>query len=231
MDCSAPPGVLYAVLFVAGSPAATQNRRSLCNNIAQRVRMRANCFVTTIDSKFIVACGFWDHSFRVFNTDSAAITQIIYGHYDIVTCLARSECNITSDCYIATGSRDATVMLWDWSARLQMLVGESTAPGQLPTPRTTLTGHDREVTCVVISAELGLVASSSKDGPCLLHTVTGDLLRSLEPAVGFRSPELILLSREGFIFVKYDYGNLCAFTINGKLLESISHNDTIQDLC
>ena len=30
--------------------------------------------------------------------------QIVFGHYGVVTCLARSECNITSDCYIASGS-------------------------------------------------------------------------------------------------------------------------------
>ena len=45
------------------------------------------------------------------------ILQIIFGHYGVVTCLARSECNITSDCYIASGSEDCTVLLWHWNAR------------------------------------------------------------------------------------------------------------------
>lgn len=94
---------------------------------------------------------------RVFSADSARIVQIIFGHYGVVTCLARSECNITSDCYIASGSEDCTVLLWHWNARAQCIVGE----GDQPTPRAVLTGHDQPVNCVVISAELGLVISGS----------------------------------------------------------------------
>jgi WD40 repeat protein len=37
--------------------------------------------------------------------------QILFGHYGVVTC------NITSDCYIASGSEDCTVLLWHWNAR------------------------------------------------------------------------------------------------------------------
>lgn len=74
-----------------------------------------------------------------------------------MTCLSRSECNITSDCYIASGSADCTVLLWHWNARTQTIVGE----GEAPAPRATLTGHEQAVTAVVISAELGLVVSGS----------------------------------------------------------------------
>lgn len=88
---------------------------------------------------------------------SAKIVQIVFGHYGVVTCLSRSECNITSDCYIASGSADCTVLLWHWNARTQSIVGE----GEVPTPRTTLTGHEKPVSGVVISAELGLVVSGS----------------------------------------------------------------------
>ena len=38
--------------------------------------------------------------YRVFSADTAKIVQIVFGHFGLVTCLARSECNITSDCYI-----------------------------------------------------------------------------------------------------------------------------------
>lgn len=81
----------------------------------------------------------------------------MFGHYGVVTCLSRSECNITSDCYIASGSADCTVLLWHWNARTQTIVGE----GEAPAPRATLTGHEQPVTAVVISAELGLVVSGS----------------------------------------------------------------------
>lgn len=88
---------------------------------------------------------------------AAKIVQIVFGHYGVVTCLSRSECNITSDCYIASGSADCTVLLWHWNARTQTIVGE----GEVPTPRATLTGHEQPVSSVVISAELGLVVSGS----------------------------------------------------------------------
>ena len=40
-------------------------------------------------SRFVIAAGFWDNSFRVFSAETAKISQIIFGHYGVVTCLAR----------------------------------------------------------------------------------------------------------------------------------------------
>ncbi|XP_035904637.1 neurobeachin isoform X20 [Anopheles stephensi] len=201
-----------------------QNRRHLGDNFSQKLQIKSNCYVTTVDSRFLIACGFWDNSFRVFSTETAKIVQIIFGHFGVVTCLSRSECNITSDCYIASGSADCTILLWHWNARTQSIVGE----GEIPTPRATLTGHETAVTSVVISAELGLVVSGSINGPVLVHTTFGDLLRSLEAPKDFISPENITLSREGFIVVNYDEGSVAAYTINGKLLRYESHNDNLQ---
>uniref|UniRef100_A0A6B0VH61 Putative lysosomal trafficking regulator lyst n=1 Tax=Ixodes ricinus TaxID=34613 RepID=A0A6B0VH61_IXORI len=205
------------------------HKRHLGDTFSQHVRMRSCCFVTTVDSRFLVACGFWDKSFRVFSTESAKIIQIIYGHFGVVTCLARSECNITSDCYIASGSEDCTVLLWHWNARTQTIAGDNANP-DIPTPRATLTGHENEVTCIVVSAELGLVISGSRAGPVLVHTTSGDLLRSLEAPEHFGSPELCSLSREGMVLVCYGLGNLCNFTINGRRLRSESHHDNLQCL-
>lgn len=205
-------------------------RRHLGDNFSQKLRVRSNCFVTTVDSRFLVACGFWDNSFRVFSTETAKIVQIVFGHYGVVTCLSRSECNITSDCYIASGSADCTVLLWHWNARTQTVVGEGGGSGETPTPRATLTGHDQPISSVVISAELGLVVSGSQNGPVLVHTTFGDLLRSLEPPSGFRSPENIAMSREGVIVVNYERGHVAAFTINGKRLRHEAHNDNLQCL-
>ncbi|KAG5684962.1 hypothetical protein PVAND_014167 [Polypedilum vanderplanki] len=199
-------------------------KRHLGDNFSQKIKIRSNCYVTTVDSRFLVACGFWDNSFRVFSTETAKIVQIVFGHFDVVTCLSRSECNITSDCYIASGSADCTILLWHWNARTQSIVGE----GEVPTPRATLTGHEQAVTSVVISAELGLVVSGSINGPVLVHTTFGDLLRSLDAPEEFLSPENITMSREGFIVVNYDEGNVAAFTINGRLLRHESHNDNLQ---
>ena len=68
----------------------------------------------------------------------------------------------------------------------------------------------------------------SPDGPVLVHTTFGDLLRSLEPAAGAHSPENIAMSREGLIVVNYERGHVAAFTINGKRLRQEAHNDNLQ---
>ncbi|XP_075235222.1 A kinase anchor protein rugose [Lycorma delicatula] len=220
------PLTMDPVLLQTGNNNNNVMRRHLGDNFSQKLRIRSNCFVTTVDSRFLIAAGFWDNSFRVFSTDTAKIVQIVFGHYGVVTCLSRSECNITSDCYIASGSADCTVLLWHWNARSQTIMGE----GDIPTPRATLTGHEQPVAAVVISAELGLVVSGSIAGPVLVHTTFGDLLRCLEAPLGFVSPENIAMSREGVIVVNYERGNIAAFTINGKRLRHESHNDNLQCL-
>ncbi|XP_014250382.1 neurobeachin isoform X2 [Cimex lectularius] len=214
------------LLFQNASNVNMAMRRHLGDNFSQKLKIRSNCFVTTVDSRFLVACGFWDNSFRVFSTETAKIVQIVFGHYGVVTCLSRSECNITSDCYIASGSADCTVLLWHWNARSQTIVGE----GDIPTPRATLTGHEQPVTAVVISAELGLVVSASVNGPVLVHTTFGDLLRCFDAPEGFVSPESITMAREGVIVVNYEKGNIAAFTSNGKRLKYEMHDDNLQCL-
>ncbi|XP_052744707.1 neurobeachin isoform X5 [Bicyclus anynana] len=217
--------LLMDPVWAAGGAQAL-SRRQLGDNFSQRVRARSNCFVTTVDSRFLIAAGFWDNSFRVFSTETAKIVQIIFGHYGVVTCVSRSECNITSDCYIASGSEDCTVLLWHWSARHGGIVGE----GETPAPRVTLTGHDAPLNGVLVSAELGLVISSSVNGPVLIHTTFGELLRSLVAAEGVTSPQQLALSREGVVVVAYAKGHLAAFTLNGRRLRHETHNDNFQCL-
>ena len=172
------------VLAVVTNSTGQQARRHLGDDFSQKIRMKPNSFVATVDSRwfwklhslkrkscwspptskpttlliyipnlsftisfktpklsifthwssyfsrFVIAAGFWDNSFRVFSAETAKISQIIFGHYGVVTCLARSssekkisffltilnkkmllrsECNNTSDCYIVSGSEDCTV--------------------------------------------------------------------------------------------------------------------------
>jgi hypothetical protein len=64
-----------------------------------------------------------------FSTFLAKVRQVIYGHGDVVTCVARSECNLFADCYMASGSADCTVVLWHWNAQLQLIAGEYNVAG------------------------------------------------------------------------------------------------------
>ncbi|XP_010792491.1 neurobeachin-like [Notothenia coriiceps] len=201
------------------------NKRQITDLVDQSIQINTHCFVVTADNRYILVCGFWDKSFRVYSTETGKLTQIVFGHWDVVTCLARSESYIGGDCYIVSGSRDATLLLWYWSGR-HHIIGDNPNNSDYPAPRAVLTGHDHEVVCVSVCAELGLVISGAKEGPCLVHTITGDLLRALEGPELCQRPRLISVSSEGHCIIYYDRGHFCNFSINGKLLAQMEVNDS-----
>nr|XP_020639476.1 neurobeachin isoform X4 [Pogona vitticeps] len=210
------------------------NKRQITDLVDQSIQINAHCFVVTADNRYILICGFWDKSFRVYSTETGCIqncpaksklTQIVFGHWDVVTCLARSESYIGGDCYIVSGSRDATLLLWYWSGR-HHIIGDNPNSSDYPAPRAVLTGHDHEVVCVSVCAELGLVISGAKEGPCLVHTITGDLLRALEGTENCLYPRLISVSSEGHCIIYYERGRFSNFSINGKLLAQMEINDS-----
>lgn len=61
------------------------------------------------------------------------VTQVVYGHWDTVTCLSRSECPVGGDCYIVSGARDATLLVWHWSAKVQWVLGDNHVQGTVLT--------------------------------------------------------------------------------------------------
>ncbi|KAM8939045.1 lipopolysaccharide-responsive and beige-like anchor protein isoform 2-T2 [Pelodytes ibericus] len=202
------------------------HRRQISDLLDQSMQVHSQCFVITADNRFILVCGFWDKSFRVYSTDTGKLTQVVFGHWDVVTCLARSESYIGGDCYVLSGSRDATLLLWYWNGKSN---GIGDNPGnEFATPRAILTGHDCEITCAAVCAELGLVISGSKEGPCLIHSMNGDLLRTLETAENCTRPKLIQASREGHCVVYYEKGHFCVFSVNGKLQASMEIGDNIR---
>ncbi|XP_054650005.1 neurobeachin-like isoform X3 [Dunckerocampus dactyliophorus] len=205
--------------------SAASNKRQITDLVDQSIQISTQCFVVTADNRYILVCGFWDKSFRVYSSETGKLTQIVFGHWDVVTCLARSESYIGGDCYIVSGSRDATLLLWYWSGR-HHIIGDNPVNTDYPAPRAVLTGHDQEVACVAVCAELGLVISGAKDGPCLIHTITGDLLRALEAPEHFRCPRLISVSSEGHCIIYYEKGHFCNFSINGKLLAHMEVSDS-----
>ncbi|XP_032878791.1 neurobeachin-like isoform X3 [Amblyraja radiata] len=208
---------------------ASVNKRQITDLVDQSIQINAHCFVVTADNRYILVCGFWDKSFRVYSTETGKLTQIVFGHWDVVTCLARSESYIGGDCYIVSGSRDATLLLWYWSGR-HHIIGDNPNNSDYPAPRAVLTGHDHEVVSVSVCAELGLVISGAREGPCLVHTITGDLLRALEGPENCIYPRLISVSSEGHCIIYYERGRFCNFSINGKLLGQMETNDSTRAL-
>ncbi|KAK1792126.1 hypothetical protein P4O66_001902 [Electrophorus voltai] len=202
------------------------HRRQITDLLDQSIQVSSQCFVLTADNRFLLLAGFWDKSFRIYSTDTGKLTQIVFGHRDVVTCLARSESYIGGDCYMLSGSRDATLLLWHWSGK-HCSIGNGT-PTEFVTPRAILTGHDCEVTCASVCAELGLVISGCKEGPCLIHSMNGDLLRTLEGPEDCVCPRLLLASTEGHCVIYYDRGHFCTYSVNGKLLGHIEVDDSIR---
>ena len=222
-DTSGPPNLPLTVdpLLASGNPATPLARRSLGDPFDQRLTVRWANFASSVNSRYVFAAGYPDHSFRVIETELGKVRQVVYGHADVVTVIGRSECNLVSDCYLASGSRDCTLLLWHWNAKAGLVAGDYGAPGERALPRAVLTGHDAEVTCVVVSAEHGLVVSGSKEGALLIHTTQGQLLRSLRPPPGARLPRCLLLSRECLLLALFDRGALALYTASSaRLLHS-----------
>ena len=54
------------------------------------------------------------------------LLQSVFGHKSIVTCITLDThsglCSVPGDGLVASGSRDATVLLWAWSGRLNRII-------------------------------------------------------------------------------------------------------------
>ncbi|CAF0884401.1 unnamed protein product [Adineta ricciae] len=206
------------------------HRRHLGDAFDERIQQRHQSFAITADNRFIISTGYWDKSFRVQNTDMAKTIQVLYGHFDVVTCVCRSEVTVSGNCFIATGSRDATVCIWVWNGSKGAIVDKEFPNQDInPSPSAILTGHDSDITCLWISAELGIVLSGSEHSFVLQHTLSGDILRAFENPCDMSTPRLLSPSNDGDIIVCYNRSNLCLYTLNGKLMrQAIFEDETIQ---
>ncbi|KAM7399045.1 hypothetical protein PAMP_018339 [Pampus punctatissimus] len=125
------------------------NKRQITDLVDQSIQITTHCFVVTADNRYILVCGFWDKSFRVYSSETGKLTQIVFGHWDVVTCLARSESYIGGDCYIVSGSRDATLLLWYWSGR-HHIIGDN--PNNSSAHHTGASGYLHRVIVVADSS-------------------------------------------------------------------------------
>lgn len=66
------------------------------------------------------------------------------------------------------------------------------------------------------------------EGPCLIHSMNGDLLRTLEAPESCLRPRLIQSSTEGNCIIYYEKGHFCLFSVNGKLLGHVEVEDSIK---
>lgn len=200
-------------------------RRHLGDAFDQRLQVQCSNFVTTTDSKFIFACGYPDYSFRVVDTDSGRVRQAVYGHGDVVTCIARSETSLFSDCYVVTGSMDCTVVLWHWNGTTGFIAGEYNQPGEVPSPRSILTGHEASISALCVSAEHGLVISGCEDGVILIHTTSSDLLRRIR---GHGMVTQLSMSRECILLALFDSRRMVTYSSTARKLNEVIADEKIE---
>ena len=58
------------------------------------------------------------------------LVQCIFGHWDVVTCLAYSDDELTlANAIIVSGSADATVLVWIWDHKRHRVIGPDDGSG------------------------------------------------------------------------------------------------------
>ncbi len=48
------------------------SKRQITDLVDQSIQINTHCFVVTADNRYILACGFWDKSFRVYSSETGA---------------------------------------------------------------------------------------------------------------------------------------------------------------
>lgn len=170
-------------LKLKNSPMTNENNNS--NNInddstADEIKWPCAHYVVTLNGKYIIMGSFYDNSFRVFTTETGKLCQVIYGHRAPITCLARSDGNALADFYLATGSQDCSLLIWFWNERYAQIEGSGVSAVHNPLPKLTISGHETPVLSALISAELGLIISGSKNLIMVHTTTTGERLIQID---------------------------------------------------
>ncbi|KAI9596160.1 hypothetical protein BDF19DRAFT_439825 [Syncephalis fuscata] len=188
------------------------------------ITARSRCFAAGINAQTLITTGHWDDSFKVIDSDTCRVLQSPHGDGGTVTCTALSE----DAKWLVTGSKSTAIFAWQT---------HMVASGQLRVnsqPCTIYHGHDDEVVTCAVNAEYDLLVSGSKDGTCIVHALrSGDYLRSIRPLDDVTSRiELVKITRCGYIIVYAEAKKtkkLGIYTLNGRLITSISLLDRIQD--
>ena len=219
---------LHVDSMQVNSTQASYTGRKLCSDLLDtNFTVQKNSFVVTSDNVYVLVCGFWDRSLRVFNLESGKLVQVVFGHYGIVTCVARTENRTGGNSHVVSGSADNTLLVWEWNSRFQCIMGEKTIPGEYPMAKAILMGHESSVKCVSTSSELGIVVSTSDISHVLVHLVNGEFVRRIKLPEIDNQPNcsaisnILLNPATGYIFVVSNKkSSLSVFTTDGVLLAS-----------
>lgn len=149
-------------------------------------RPLCNLYRLSPDGRVLFTAGHWDNSVRWSTVSQHQVLPrgVLYQHKNVITCLE------VAGRYVVTGARDTTVVVWK--------CGKGGGGGLKPHPAAILYGHNSEVTCVALSAELDLVVSGSSEGILLVHTLKeGTYVRTLVPFLPTSETDHLTLSCVG----------------------------------
>jgi WD40 repeat protein len=164
-------------------------RSSIC---VSEDHLSGQLFAAIPELKLLVSCGHWDHSFRITHIESGKQVHTVNQHSDVVTCASYARDVATM--WLATGSRDCTIMIWEVNPDYIPTNTHSSAVRDAPTtqnnyishsplksqPLHILFGHDDAVTSVSINPEFDIVVSGSDDGTVMVHSLnSGVYIRSI----------------------------------------------------
>ncbi|KAJ5073637.1 beige/beach-related [Anaeramoeba ignava] len=172
--------------------AMTEKQAKIGVSFSQDFHNLQGSFQMDKNLRFLICCGFCDDTFKIFDAENYKMTQSVSRHKDIVNCLA------IDSRYLVTGSKDTTVIVWEFSLRSGKVRQE---------PQTVFFEHEKEVRSVALSVDYDIVLSGSVDGKLIFH--------SLNKA---KASNIITFSENSKI--------LRLFTINGYLIkeETCSQN-------
>ncbi|KAM7275307.1 hypothetical protein ACFE04_017173 [Oxalis oulophora] len=196
--------------------------------------IRSSAVVAITCDKEVITGGHADNTIRLLSSDGAKTLEVAAGHCAPVTCLALSPDNN----YLATGSRDTTVLLWGIhrasisrstsssepstssglptsisSGTLANILADKTRRRRIEGPIQVLRGHYREIVCCYVSSDLGIVVSCSHSSDVLLHALRkGRLIRRLVGVVA----DAVCVSSMGVVLTwNNSQRDIRTFTLNG----------------
>lgn len=102
------------------------------------------------------------------------------------------------------------------------IAGEYNQPGEVPSPRSILTGHEASISALCVSAEHGLVVSGCEDGVILIHTTSSDLLRRIR---GHGIVTQLSMSRECILLSLFDSKRMVTYSATAKKLDEVLVDD------
>ena len=224
VDRSRMPGAHRWALIPGSSQCYTceldsllATRRRIGLPFASDIAPSSSQFAVTNDGKMILSCGHWDNSFKFSLVENSRLVQSVLRHKDVVTCLALGSDGKT----LITGSKDTTLIIW------RILTKSGTYKVD-EMPLHILCGHNDEVTCVDLSVELDVSVSGSKDGTAIIHSLRkGAYVRSIYNPSGRPFNQVSLSGEQHIVLYSRDDAVLRLYSINGKLLGTISTNQPI----